>query len=118
MLPKVHAYLTGWGRAAVYKDGQVLLDEVDAHLMLTQGVRDKRTHRVAYAGPKKLMMAKKRSDRAALKEAMAELRRAEAAVDRSTMQLHVVAHTAEKDPSHFPPFKRFMHFMWDEITGH
>ncbi len=118
VLPKVHAYLAGWGQATVYKDGQVLLRDADAHFMLTQGVRDKRTHRVAYAGPKKLMMAKRRGDRAALKEAMAELKRAEAAVDPSTMQLHVVAHTAQKDPSHFPPFKRFMHFMWDEVTWH
>ena len=118
VLPKVHAYLAGWGRATVYKDGRVLLRDADAHFMLTQGVRDKRTRRVAFSGPKRLMMARKRGDQEAVKAAMAELRRAEAAVDPATMQLHVVAHSAQKDPGHFPPFKRFMHFMWDEVTWH
>ncbi len=117
VLPRVLAYLAGWGTASVYKDGKLLYKDYDAHFMLTQGTRDKVTHKVAFAGPRKLMMAKKKGDKRAIAAARREIEAAEkTAIDPATMQLHVVAHSARKNPGHFPPFEEFIHFMWDEIT--
>ena len=119
VLPKVWTYLAGWGHADVYKDGQLLHKNVHAHFMLTQGTRDKTTHRVDFAGPKRLMMAKKSGDPAKIKAAMQEIDEAASrAINTHTMQLHVVAHSEKKNPKHFPPFDWFTHFMWDEITWH
>ena len=119
VLPKVWTYLAGWGHADVYKDGQLLHKNVHSHFMLTQGTRDKKTHRVNFSGPKQLMMAKKGGDHAKIQAAMQEIDKAAArAINTHTMQLHVVAHSDEKNPKHFPPFDWFTHFMWDDITWH
>lgn len=119
VLPKVYTFLGGWGHADIYKDGELLYDDYHAHFMLTHGTRDKTTHKVDYPGPKPLMMAKKRGDQAAIKAAMQEIEDAAGeAIDTTTMQLHVVAHSDKKNPDHFPPFQVFLHFMWDEITWH
>ncbi len=117
VLPEVLAYLAGWGRADVYKDGKLLYQDYDAHFMLTQGTRDKTTHRVAFSGPGKLMQAKQRGDRKAVAAAKREIAAAAVqAIDPGTMQLHVVAHSERKKAGNFPPFETFIHFMWDEIT--
>jgi len=116
VLPKVYTYLAGWGHANVYKDGVLLYKDYDAHFMLTQGTRDKTTHKVAFAGPKKLMMAKKSGNKKAMMAAKREIIAAEKHINYRTMQLHVVAHSEKKNKKHFPPFEEFIHFMWDEIT--
>jgi len=116
VLPKVYTYLAGWGHANVYKDGVLLYKDYHAHFMLTQGTRDKTTHKVAFAGPKKLMMAKKSGNKKAMMAAKREIIAAEKHINYRTMQLHVVAHSAKKNKRHFPPFEEFIHFMWDEIT--
>jgi len=119
VLPKVWSYLAGWGRADVYKNGKLFYKDYEAHFMLTHGTRDKTSHKVNYSGPKRLMMAKKSGDKAKIAAAVKEIEEAETkAINKQTMQLHVVAHSDKKNAKHFPPFEEFIHFMWDEITWH
>lgn len=86
--------------------------------MLTDGVRDKVTHKVDFPGPMRLMLAQGRGDKAAVRATLKETKAAANNVDTSTMQLHLIVHSEQKNHDHFPPFQVFMHFMWDEVTWH
>lgn len=118
ILPKVYNYLAGWGRADVYKDGRLLYKHYFAHFMLTDGVRNKVTHKIDYPGPMQLMKAKKQGDKEAIKAAVQQIKKAAGKVDTSTQQLHIIVHSGRKNPNHFPPFQVFVHFMWDQVTWH
>ena len=37
-------------------------------------------------------------------------------VNPDTMQLHIVAHSQEKDAENLPPYKEFIHFMFDQVS--
>lgn len=98
VLPKVFTYLAGWGRADVYLDGKLLYKDYDAHFMITEGVRDKDTFRVDYKGPK---MVKSYPGSVA---------------NPGRQVLHIVAHSEDTKAGNLPPYRIFLHAMWDDIT--
>src|SRR6267143_3773442 len=48
LYPKTWLYLSGWGKADVYKNGQLLYKDYDAHFMVMERSRDPNTHAVRY----------------------------------------------------------------------
>lgn len=121
IFPKVWTHLAGWGKATVYKDGKPMYEDFGAHFMLTQGVRNEQTHTVEFPSPedvKKVIKAKKMNGGEEVKEEVKEIKEkitdAQKFVNPHTMQLHIVAHSPEKNPNNLPPFEKFIHFMFDE----
>jgi hypothetical protein len=98
VLPKVFTYVAGWGKADVYLDGEILYEDYDAHFMVTEGVRDEDTNRVDYRGPK---MVKSYPG---------------SIVNPGRQVLHVVAHSEDTKQGNLPPYRIFLHAMWDDIS--
>src|SRR2546422_6625595 len=48
LYPKTWLYLSGWGKADVYKNGQLLYKDYDTHFMVMERSRDPNTHAVRY----------------------------------------------------------------------
>lgn len=125
LFPKVKTYVAGWGKATVFKDDDVLYKQYPAHFMLTEGVRDESTHQVHYVEPEKLkiLMASRKkgseegnASREAMQSIKQEVKQAHEYVNPNTMQLHLVAHSPEKDAGNLPPYKEFIHFMFDQVS--
>lgn len=125
LFPKVETYVAGWGKATVFKDDNVLYKQYPAHFMLTEGLRDETTHQVHFVEPEKLkvlMTASKEgseegnTSREAVQSIKQQVKQAHEYVNPDTMQLHIVAHSQEKDAENLPPYKEFIHFMFDQVS--
>lgn len=98
VLPQVWTYVATWGPAKVFHNGQ-LAWMGPAHLMVTEEVRDPKTGKVDFKGP---MNAKGYPGSVHNKHAM---------------QIHFVAHPAEKPTKgYLPPFTRFVHLMYETVV--
>lgn len=119
LFPRVLSYLAGWGKATVFKDDRVMYEDFGAHFMLTQGVRDKDTHGVQFPSAEEVQtLLTKSADTETLKSIKHRVEDSAQRVNPTTMQLHIVAHSHRKDPQSVPPFTKFIHFMFDEVTWH
>ena len=98
VLPKSFTYLAGWGRADVYLNGKILYKNYDSHFMLTEGVRDKDTFKVDFKGPKN---AKAYPGSVA---------------NPGRQVLHIVVHSDDTKKGNLPPYRIFLHAMWDGVT--
>ncbi|MCH8136255.1 MAG: pilin [Proteobacteria bacterium] len=100
VLPQVWTYLATWGPGQTFHNGK-LAWMGPTHLMFTEQVRSSKTGKVDYKGP---MKAKEYGGSVSNKHAV---------------QVHIVSHPAG-DPvkGYLPPFPKFVHLMYDDVTWH
>lgn len=141
ILPKVDARVAGWGQpCTIWKDAVILHDGLKCHFMLTDQIRDPKTHRIRDfpSAPEIRELTKARREQSFYDEPLwfgtfyqepiefearsgEEMRDVERKIreagdtSRSGLQLHVIAHSPETDFSKLPPYETVMHFMWDEV---
>ncbi|MEX2492465.1 MAG: PRC-barrel domain-containing protein [Nitrospirales bacterium] len=120
LFPKVSAPVAGWGKATVFKDDEILYKQYPAHFMLTEGIRDKKTHQVHFLEPDRLksfiVASGKESSTEVMQSIKKDIQASQEHVNPETLQLHIVAHSTAKDKENIPPFDEFIHFMWDRVT--
>lgn len=95
LYPKTWLYLAGWGTATMWKNDQVLYQDHDAHFMVMERSRDRKTHEVHY--PVKRVLPGGETDPAG-------------------MEIDLWVRSKEQNVKNFPPFETFVHLFWDEVT--
>ena len=95
LYPKTWLYLAGWGTATMWKNDQVLYQDHDAHFMVMERSRDRKTHEVHY--PVKRVLPGGETDPAG-------------------MEIDLWVRSKEQNTKNFPPFETFVHLFWDEVT--
>lgn len=95
LYPKTWLYLGGWGTATMYKNGQVLYRDYDAHFMVMERSRDPRTHEVHYPVARTLPGGE---------------------TDPAGMEIDLWVRSKEQNSKNFPPFETFVHLCWEEVT--
>jgi len=97
VIPQVWTYVATWGPAKVYHNGKFAWMG-PAHLMVTEEVRDPATGKVDFKGPKHV------------KDYPGSV------YNKHGIQIHYVAHPmGKKTPGYFPPYKKFVHLMWEKV---
>jgi len=97
VIPQVWTYVATWGPAKVYHNGK-LAWMGPAHLMVTEEVRDPATGKVDFKGPKNV------------KDYPGSV------YNKHGIQIHYVAHPmGKKTPGYLPPYKKFVHLMWEKV---
>lgn len=100
VLPQVWTYLATWGPAQVFHNGKPAWMG-PTHLMFTEQVRNSETGKVDFKGP---MMVKQYPGSVSNKHAV---------------QIHIVSHPAGQPvKSYLPPYPKFLHLMYDDVTWH
>jgi len=94
--PKTLIYLAGWGYGKAVLNGEPLYDDYQMHFMVTQGMRDRKTLKVAYP----LVDKKSRAG----------------AVNPAQQQLDFYIRSPETDERNNPTRKVFDHFFAMEVT--
>jgi hypothetical protein len=95
LYPKTWLYLAGWGKADVFKNGQVVLQDYDAHFMVMERSRDPETHVVRYPMKRTLPGGE---------------------TDPAGMEIDLWVRSKETNNANFPPFETFLHLYWEEVT--
>ena len=95
LYPKTWLYLSGWGKADVYKNGQILYKDYDAHFMVMERSRDPNTHEVRYPVKRTLPGGE---------------------TDPAGMEIDLWVRSKETNNKNFPPFDTFVHLYWEEVT--
>ena len=95
LYPKTWLYLAGWGTATLWKNDQVLYQDHDAHFMVMERSRDRKTHEVHY--PVKRVLPGGETDPAG-------------------MEIDLWVRSKEQNTKNFPPFETFVHLFWDDVT--
>lgn len=95
LYPKTWLYLAGWGKADVFKNGQVVLKDYDAHFMVMERSRDPKTHEVRYPMERTLPGGE---------------------TDPAGMEIDLWVRSKETNNANFPPFETFLHLYWEEVT--
>lgn len=95
LYPKTWLYLAGWGRADVFKNGQIFYKDYSAHFMVMERSRDPKNHRVRY--PEKRTLPGGETDPAG-------------------MEIDLWVRSKEANNKNFPPFEVFLHLYWEEVT--
>ena len=95
LYPKTWLYLSGWGKADVYKNGQLLYKDYDAHFMVMERSRDSNTHEVRYPVKRTLPGGE---------------------TDPAGMEIDLWVRSKETNNKNFPPFETFVHLYWEEVT--
>lgn len=97
LYPKTWLYLSGWGKADVFKNGKPLYKDYSAHFMVMERSRDPKTHQVRYPVKRKLPGGE---------------------TDPAAMEIDLWVRSKEQNPKNFPPYETFVHLYWDEVTWH
>ncbi len=95
LYPKTWLYLSGWGKADVYKNGQLLYKDYDAHFMVMERSRDPNTHAVRYPVKRTLPGGE---------------------TDPAGMEIDLWVRSKVTNNKNFPPFETFVHLYWEEVT--
>ncbi|OQW34067.1 MAG: hypothetical protein A4E19_18825 [Nitrospira sp. SG-bin1] len=95
LYPKTWLYLGGWGTATVFKNGDVLYKDYDAHFMVMERSRDPQTHEVRYPVKRSLPGGE---------------------TDPAGMEIDLWVRSKEQNTNNFPPFEIFVHLCWEEVT--
>lgn len=120
ILPKTFAYLAGWGSpCTVWKDADILYDDVECRFMLTEQVRDPDTgaiHDFPSRGEVREILRGTRwqGDYQRNREIKERIRRS-GSPDRHGLQLHLFAHAPERNFGNLPPYETAMHFVWNDV---
>lgn len=94
--PKTLLYVAGWGHASAWLGGRPLYQDYQAHFMVTQGIRDRKTLQVRYP----MLQRKSRAGE----------------VDPAAIQLDFYIRSPEVDNRNNPPRKVFAHFFAMQVT--
>lgn len=94
--PKTFIWVAGWGYARATLNGRPLGGEYQAHFMVTQGIRDRRTRKVNYP--------------------LLDKKSAAGEVNPAAMQLDFYLRSPEQDSTNNPPRQIFHHFFAMEVT--
>lgn len=95
LYPKTWLYLAGWGTATMWKNGEVLYKDYDAHFMVMERSRDPKTHEVHYPAKRALPGGE---------------------TDPAGMEIDLWVRSKEQNARNFPPYDTFIHLYWDEVT--
>lgn len=95
LYPKTWLYLAGWGKADVFKNGQLLYKDYSAHFMVMEQSRDPKTREVHYPVNRTLPGGE---------------------TDPAGMEIDLWVRSKEQNTKNFPPFETFIHLYWDEVT--
>ena len=95
LYPKTWLYLAGWGKADVFKNGQLLYRDYAAHFMVMERSRDPKIHEVRYPMKRSLPGGE---------------------TDPAGMEIDLWVRSAETNTQNFPPFETFIHLYWKEVT--
>ncbi len=96
--PKTIIYVAGWGYANATLNGKPLYTDYEAHFMVTQGLRDRKTLKATYPMLQRKTLAGE--------------------VNPAAIQLDFYIRSPDKDPTNTnnPPRKDFAHFFSMEVT--
>ncbi len=103
VLPEVFAYISGWGKADVYKDDELIYEGLEFHFMVTNGARDPETHAVHNSTRTGFWSPTDPEN---------------AYIHRYDIVLHVIAQSLEPDPKNFPPYTVFFNWNFEDVTLH
>jgi len=95
LYPKTWLYLAGWGTADMFKNGDLLYKDYQAHFMVMERSRDPKTHEVRYPVKRTLPGGE---------------------TDPAGMEIDLWVRSKETNNKNFPPFETFIHLYWDEVT--
>jgi hypothetical protein len=95
LYPKTWLYLAGWGKADVFKNGQMLFKDYAAHFMVMERSRDPNTREVRYPMARDLPGGE---------------------TDPAGMEIDLWVRSPETNNQNFPPFETFIHLFWEEVT--
>jgi len=95
LYPKTWLYLSGWGKADVFKNSQLLYQDYSAHFMVMERSRDPKTREVRYPVKRTLPGGE---------------------TDPAGMEIDLWVRSKEQNTKNFPPFETFLHLYWDEVT--
>ena len=95
LYPKTWLFLSGWGKADVYKNGQLLYKDYDAHFMVMERSRDPKTHAVHYPVKRTLPGGE---------------------TDPAGMEIDLWVRSKETNNKNFPSYETFVHLYWEEVT--
>ena len=95
LYPKTWLYLGAWGVATLFKNGEVLHKDYDAHFMVMERSRDPQTHEVRYPVKRTLPGGE---------------------TDPASMEIDLWVRSKEQNTNNFPPFETFVHLCWEEVT--
>ncbi|MEX2316989.1 MAG: hypothetical protein WD669_07550 [Pirellulales bacterium] len=100
--PKTLLYIAGWGTGSATLNGKPLYTDYDAHFMVTQGIRDRKTLKVNYPV-------------AARKDIYGKSTMA-GQVNPAAMQCDFWIRSPKGNNKNNPPHEHFMHFYSMEVT--
>jgi hypothetical protein len=94
--PKTFVFLAGWGDGHAALNGKPLYQDYEMHFMVTQGIRDRKTLKVAYP--------------------MADKKLPGGEVNPATQQIDFYIRSPKADQRNRPAREVFMHFFGMEVT--
>ncbi len=94
--PKTFIYVAGWGYGNATLDGRPLYADYEMHFMVTQGIRDRQTFKVAYPMPNRKSPAGE--------------------VNPAQQQLDFYIRSPQTNPANNPGRNVFAHFFAMEVT--
>ena len=95
LYPKTWLYLGGWGVATLFKNGEVLHKDYDAHFMVMERSRDPQTNEVKYPVKRSLPGGE---------------------TDPAGMEIDLWVRSKVQNTNNLPPFETFVHLCWEEVT--
>jgi len=99
VMPKLFTFLAGWGQVDIYVDGEKKYEDLDAHIMYTEGARVNN----------KIM----KDDGTVYNP---KLKSESGFTDSSKREFHIVAHSTDEDKDNFPPNSRWIHLNFQEVA--
>jgi len=99
VMPKLFTFLAGWGLVDIYVDGEKEYEDLDAHIMYTEGARVNN----------KIM----KEDGTVYNP---KLKSESGFTDSSKREFHIVAHSTDEDKDNFPPNSRWIHINFQEVA--
>jgi len=99
VMPKLFTFLAGWGKVDIYVNGEKAYDDLDAHIMYTEGARINN----------KIM----KEDGTVYNP---KLKSESGFTDSTKREFHIVAHSTDEDKDNFPPNSRWIHLNFQEVA--
>ena len=98
--PNVTAYLVAFGAAAIYKDGVLLYDNLNATVALTQGFRNDLTHAI-YNSTETGFFNPNHPDNVS--------------IDAFDIEMHIILHSNTPSSTNKPPYTIVYNYMFEDV---